>query len=210
MELPESSDALMKSFKSKLRSQIKKPLKHGLTSKIGGEELLHDFYDVFASNMRDLGSPVHSKKLFQNVLGALAEDARIAAVYKQNRPVAGALIIGFKETVQNPWASALREFGRYSPNMLLYWTMLEYACDNGFRYFDFGRSSPDSGTHRFKEQWGARPIPLHWYYIFQGHSASDGSPPKENHLARAVHYWQKLPVGITKAIGPAIRKHISL
>ncbi len=68
LDLPESSDILMNSFKAKLRSQIRKPIKEGLQAKIGGLELLEDFYYVFLINMRDLGSPVHSKNFIKNLL----------------------------------------------------------------------------------------------------------------------------------------------
>ena len=113
----------MKSFKSKLRSQIKKPIKEGLEAKVGGPELLEDFYKVFLINMRDLGSPVHSKKLMQNVLVAFLDKAKIIVVYKDRDPLACSLIIEFNDTLENPWASSLREYSRLSPNMLLYWTM---------------------------------------------------------------------------------------
>ena len=75
------------------------------------------------------------------------------------------MTIGFRGTLYNPWASSLRQYSKYSPNMLLYWKMLEFACDNGFNYFDFGRSSLDEGTYKFKKQWGASPVPLPWQYI---------------------------------------------
>jgi serine/alanine adding enzyme len=210
LNIPESSEILMKSFKAKLRSQIKKPLKEGLKSKVGGVELLDDFYKVFSINMRDLGSPVHSKSLMKNVLEEFSKESRIIMVYKDVQPIACSLIIGFKDTLENPWASALRQYSRLSPNMLLYWTMLEYACDNGLKYFDFGRSSPDEGTYKFKEQWGAIPTVLHWHYI-----ALDGQPISEetsekSKFEKAIRFWQKIPVPITKIIGPMIRKHIGL
>ena len=210
LDLPESSEVLMQSFKAKLRSQIKKPLKEGLKFKVGGVELLDDFYKVFSINMRDLGSPVHSKSLMKNVLEEFPKESRIIMVYKDDQPIACSLIVGFTDTLENPWASALRQYSRLSPNMLLYWTMLEYACDNGLKYFDFGRSSPDEGTYKFKEQWGAVPTPLHWHYI-----ALDGQPigeetSEKSKFERAIQYWQKLPVPVTKIIGPMIRKHIGL
>ena len=94
--------------------------------------------------------------------------------------------------------------------MMLYWTMLEYACDNGLKYFDFGRSSPDEGTYKFKEQWGTIPTVLHWHYI-----ALDGQPISEetsekSKFEKAIRFWQKIPVPVTKIIGPMIRKHIGL
>ena len=210
LRLPESSGALMKSLGSKLRSQIRRPLKEGLEAKIGGIELLDDFYEVFLVNMRDLGSPVHSKYLFLNVLGGFPETARIVIIYKQNQAVACSVIVGFKDTLENPWASALREYSRLSPNMLLYWTMLEYACDNGFAFFDFGRSSPGEGTYKFKEQWGATPAPLHWYYFSSNDQLPDENESEKSRFDKGIHYWKKLPVPVTRIIGPMIRKHIGL
>jgi FemAB-related protein (PEP-CTERM system-associated) len=171
LALPESSEMLMKSFKSKLRNQIKKPLKEGLTSRIGGLELLGDFYRVFLANMRDLGSPVHSVKLMRHVLTEFPEQSRVIVVYKEKEPVASSLVVGFNKVLGNPWASSLREYAPLSPNMLLYLRVLEYACNHGYQVFDFGRSSPGEGTYKFKEQWGAAPVPLHWHYI-----SLDGKP----------------------------------
>ncbi|MDY6973157.1 MAG: GNAT family N-acetyltransferase, partial [Thermodesulfobacteriota bacterium] len=150
LDLPVSPELLMNSFKSKLRSQIKKPMKEGLKPRIGGLELLEDFYRVFLANMRDLGSPVHSKRIIRHVLEEFHESSRIVMVYKGRQPLACSLVVGFKDTLENPWASFLRKHSRLSPNMLLYWTMLKYACDNNFRYFAFGRSSPGNGVYRFK------------------------------------------------------------
>ncbi len=210
LDLPGSSEALMKSFKSKLRSQIKKPLKAGLTATIGGTELLKDFYTVFVVNMRDLGSPVHSKKLMMNIFKWFHDQARIGMIWNGRQALAGSLFMGFNQVMENPWSSALRQYQHLSPNMLLYWTMLEYACENGFAQFDFGRSSPDEGTYKFKEQWGAVPQPLYWQlFSLRGRPFDIGSSEKSK-FDRAIRYWRKIPVPITRIIGPVIRKHIGL
>jgi len=210
LDLPESSEELMKSFKSKLRSQIKKPVKEGLKSKIGGLELIDDFYEVFLINMRNLGSPVHSKKLIQNVIEEFPEKTKIVIVYKEAQPIACSLVVSFKDTLENPWASALRKYSRLSPNMLLYWTMQKYACDNGFKYFDFGRSTPEEGTYKFKKQWSAKPFPLHWQYISLNGKSIEKETPEKSKFDKAIKFWQKLPVPVTKILGPMIRKYIGL
>jgi FemAB-related protein (PEP-CTERM system-associated) len=210
LDLPASSEALLASFKSKLRSQINRSLKEGFTSSVGGLELLDDFYRVFLVNMRDLGSPVHSVALMRHVLGEFPERSRIIVVYGTKEPVASALMIGSGATMRNPWASSLRSYAPLGPNMLLYLRMLECACDNGYRVFDFGRSSTGEGTFRFKQQWGAEPAPLHWHYIFvNGKSREVESSPTER-FGRVSNYWKKLPLLVTRIIGPSIRKHISL
>lgn len=208
--LPESADMLMKSFNSKLRNQINKPLKEGLTSRTGGVELLEDFYRVFSVNMGDLGSPVHSIKLMREVVFEFSEHSKVFVIYREKEPVAAGLVVGFKNVLANPWASSLRKYSHLSPNMLLYLRMLEYACDHGYQVFDFGRSSPGEGTYRFKEQWGATPAPLYWHYI-----SLDGKPlnleePGKGGFEKAIRYWQMLPLPITKIIGPRIRKYIAL
>ena len=210
LSLPDSPEMLMKSFKSKLRSQISKPLKEGLTSRTGGSELLEDFYKVFLVNMRDLGSPVHSMKLMRHVLGEFSECSKIVVIYNAEEPVAAALVVGFNKVLRNPWASSLRKYASLSPNMLLYLRVLEYACDNGYQVFDFGRSSAGEGTYKFKEQWGAVPAPLYWHYIsLDGKLPNPESSGKER-FEKAMRYWQKLPLVVTRVIGPSIRKHISL
>ncbi len=210
LPLPETSEILMGSFKSKLRSQIRKPLKERLFSRIGGQELMESFYEVFSTHMRDLGSPVHSKKLLHNILLEFPDHSKFIVVYRDNKPLAGSLVIGFKDTLENPWASALKQYSRMSTNMLLYWTMLSYACDKGFKYFDFGRSTTGGETYKFKEQWGSEAIPLNWhYFIFNGHERKEEVVEKGK-FERAIRYWQKLPVPVTKIIGPMIRKHIGL
>jgi FemAB-related protein (PEP-CTERM system-associated) len=210
LNLPESSEMLVKSFKSKLRSQINRTLKAGFISRIGGLELLEDFYKVFLVNMRDLGSPVHSVKLMQHSLIAFSEYSRIVVVYRLTEPVAAALVVGFGKVLRNPWASSLRKYASLGPNMLLYLRVLEYACDRGYRVFDFGRSSPGEGTYRFKEQWGAVPASLFWHYISLDGKMPDPEGTGKARFEMATRYWQKLPLVVTKIIGPSIRKHISL
>jgi len=210
LDLPDSSEQLMSSFRSKLRSQIRRPLKDGLTVKSGGTELLNDFYVVFAENMRDLGSPVHSRNLVENILNEFQKNSRIFIVYLGDTPLACSLTLGHGKTLANPWASSLRKYSRMSPNMLLYWSMLEYACDTGFSLFDFGRSTPGEGTYRFKKQWGAKEHPLYWRVFSNQHEATDSSPTDKSKFDLAMCVWKKLPVSVSKVIGPFIRKNIGL
>lgn len=209
LELPGSSDELWNSFKSKLRSQIKRPGKDGLQFVLGSVELVEDFYRVFTINMHDLGSPVHSRQWINAVMRSFGERARVGIVYAGSIPVAGGVILEINDLVAIPWASALQEYSRSSPNMLLYWGFLSYACDRGFKRFDFGRSTPGEGTYRFKEQWGAHPHPLYWY----GSGAGEGmredmsSGKLREHVARI---WARLPLPVVNHMGPVLRRYITL
>jgi FemAB-related protein (PEP-CTERM system-associated) len=210
LKLPESSGELMKGFKSKLRSQIKRPSKSGCKARVGKSALIEDFYSVFASNMRDLGSPVHSKRLFENILNEFYDITTIFIVFKDDVPLAGSITIGFGDTMYNPWASSLRQYSRLSPNMLLYWKMLEFASNNGYKIFDFGRSYVNEGTYRFKKQWGAQPVPLPWQHISNEKKRSFNVSSDRPAFQAAAEFWKKLPLTLTKIIGPRLRKHIGL
>ena len=210
LELPDSSEKLMNSFKSKLRSQIRRPLKDGLNVKAGGLELLNDFYPVFAENMRDLGSPVHAKAFIKNVVKAASDSARLFIVYQGKKPLACSFTLGCGSTLANPWASSLRKFSALSPNMLLYWAMLEYGCDNGYKTFDFGRSTPGEGTYKFKKQWGAVETPLNWYVYSNRLENTESATEQKSKFAIAMALWKKLPVSLSKVIGPVLRKNIGL
>jgi FemAB-related protein (PEP-CTERM system-associated) len=210
LTLPASAAQVMPSFKSKLRSQVNKALKEGFGTRTGGLELVDDFYSVFAVNMRDLGSPVHSEALMREVLSAFPDHARILAVYRSAEPVAAALVVGFGDTLRNPWASSLRRYASLGPNMLLYLRMLEHACDQGYRTFDFGRSTPGEGSYSFKQQWGAAPAPLYWHRILLDGKEPAADTGEADGYGFAAQCWRRLPVALTRLVGPRIRKHISL
>lgn len=209
LPLPSTSEQLMNSFPSKLRSQIKRPLQENMYSRIAGEEELNSFYAVFSQNMRDLGTPVYPKTFFRNILKTFPDNISICTVYtKEKQPVASAFLVGFKSVLEIPWASSLRTFNRLSPNMLLYWSVLEFACKQRFKVFDFGRSTPDEGTYRFKEQWGAKPIPLYWYYWLKNGGSLPEINPHNPKYELAIKAWQKLPVWFTRIVGPSVVKNL--
>jgi FemAB-related protein (PEP-CTERM system-associated) len=214
LELPESTEKLLAGLKSKLRSQVKKPMRDGLRAKIGSEELLSGFYHIFAENMRDLGSPVHSRKFIEAVIKEYGERARIGLVYTpEGVPSAAGIILLHSTTVSIPWASSLRRHNSLNPNMLLYWTFLSFAVDNGYKRFDFGRSSPGEGTWRFKEQWGALPHPLFWYELKTKNKARAGLKGGAVSIrCRPIiaAFWSRLPLVAAARLGPKIRKYISL
>jgi len=214
--LPESSDTLLKSFKSKLRSQIKKADKNGLISKEGNSlQLIRDFYTVYSQNMHDLGSPVHSISWFESVVRSYAEACFICVVYFEQTPVGAGVVLKNGEKASIPWASTLRKFNKLAPNMKLYWRVLAHCADNGIREFDFGRSTFNEGTYKFKKQWGAQPYLLNWYCYPQSQTAehkSDTSDSELKALAKSLieKTWRSLPLKLTVALGSKIRPHISL
>jgi len=208
-ELPSTVGKLIDSFGSKLRSQVKRGIKEGMYVKTGGLDELKNFYHVFSRNMRDLGTPVYPERFFRNILAKFPATTWISTVYdRENNPVASGFLIGFKDTMEIPWASSLKESNRFGSNMLLYSSVLEFACRAGYKIFDFGRSTPGEGTYKFKEQWCARPEQLYWHYFLKNGGKIPEINPHNPKYTMAIKVWQHLPVRLTKIIGPSLVKNL--
>ncbi len=209
LELPDDEEELFRRFTSKLRSQIRRPTKDEMYHKSGGVELLEDFYHVFCVNMRDLGTPPLPKAFFKRILTTFPENAHIVVVYsKEGIAAAASFLIHYNQIMEIPWASSIREFNRSSPNMLLYWESMKLAIANKCKSFDFGRCSRDSGTWRFKKQWGAVEHQLYWYYALPPEEKLPEISPQNGKFETFVKIWQKMPLPFTNTVGPIVIKHI--
>lgn len=212
LELPPDNEVLFKNIGPKVRNLVRKGDKHDLAiawSDPKSSDVLDAFYDVFAVNMRDLGTPVYPKRLFREIIEQFDGEAELCAVTFENQPIAGALLVhdDHRKMTQVPSASSLREFNHTSANMWMYHHLLLRTMDRGSTHFDFGRSSEGSGTYRFKKQWGALPQPTVWqYHVRKGDiGAMRPDSPKNQ---RRVAMWQKLPVWLTRLVGPRIVRGI--
>lgn len=212
MPLPADSTLLLASFKSKLRSQIRKAEKNGLHYKTAhGKALLEDFYTVYSINMRDLGSPVHHLNWFRAIIDAYGDHAVTSVVYNGDTAIGAGIVLRNNTQACIPWASTIQSYNRLAPNMLLYWSLLAYCTDNQVKHFDFGRSTYNEGTFKFKKQWGAEPELLDWYSIPRQPeqvNIDSGSSGKLRPLLESV--WRKLPLSVTVKFGARIRRYISL
>lgn len=208
LPLPPTTELLWQTFRPKLRAQIRRAEREDPEVMIGGPELLGPFYDVFACNMRDLGTPVYGKDFFLNLLQHLGESARLVVVKLNGKPAGCAFLMGYAEQMEIPWASTLREFNTTGINMFMYWKVLEFAISQGYKVFDFGRCSKDSGTYKFKEQWGAQPIPMHWDYCLPPGESLPELNPNNPKFKLLIAVWQRLPVWLTRLIGPHIVKSL--
>lgn len=208
LSLPDSEETLWQRFTPKLRAQIKRAQRTTPQVLIGGKEHLDDFYKVYIRNMRDLGSPAHSKSLVENILDSFPDNSWIIVLRLNNEPVSAGLLLGHGVTMEIPLASTLRKVNLLSINMLLYWEVLKLALRQGYTAFDFGRSSKGAGTYRFKQQWGAQPKQLYWHYWLSSAGKLPSLNPLNPKYALIVNIWKQLPIILTKWLGPLIVKNI--
>lgn len=199
-------EALWKQLSHKMRTKIRKPQKEGVEVRFGRDQLA-PFYAVLAQNMRDLGTPVQSLALYEAIADRFGDDVWWACCYQDGRAVSGGCAITWGEEMEITWSSSLRSSTGSRPGYLLHWSFLERAAERGFRLGNFGRSSPGSGTHEYKRQWGGRDEQLYWYFRAAGDAASTPSPD-DGKYAWGPRLWRKLPVPVASRLGPMIVRGI--
>jgi lipid II:glycine glycyltransferase (peptidoglycan interpeptide bridge formation enzyme) len=128
-------------------------------------------------------------------------------VKDKEKPIAAALLLHGWGVTDVPTASSLKEYNPSSVNMLMYWHLLQRAVERGQKVFDFGRSTADGNTFKFKKQWGAEPEQAIWQYRVNRGSVGEMRPDNPR-FQRAIGIWQKLPLSLTRFLGPRIVRGI--
>ena len=207
LDLPDDPEVLFKdTFRSKLRSQIRRPMKEGMEARFGADHV-EAFLQVFQRNMRDMGTPVLPAEMFRRLPEAFGQRVTFGVVYSDETPVAAGCGFTMGDEFEMTWASSLAEYNRQAPNMLLYWGFMERSIEQGLATFNFGRCTPGGGTHRFKSQWESRDVPLPW--LQWSAEELDATPsPESGKFDLAIRIWQKLPLPVANTLGPVISRKI--
>ncbi len=206
LDLPAGDpERLWASFEPKLRTKIRRSQKEGVTVRFGADEAA-GFYRVFSHHMRDLGTPTQPRKFFDALATAFPDDVWFGCAYLGGEPIAGGCGFRWGTEFEMTWSSALRSHSKIRPNMLLFWSFIERAAAQGLSLFNFGRSSPGSGTHEFKKQWnGARDEPLWWYQYSRSGPAKTPSPD-DSAYSWGPRIWKRIPVPVATALGPRLAR----
>ena len=210
LDMPSETAKMWSSLPAKLRSQVRRPQKEGIEVRFGADQV-GAFHSVFAHHMRDLGTPAHSLALFRTIASVFPDDAHFAVAYHKDQPVACGCGFLWNGEFEITWASSLRSHNPMSPNMLIYWSLMERMIGLGARLFNFGRCTQGSGTYRFKMQWGGREEMLWWYQRqrdTQGDAEAKTPSPDQGVFSLATKVWRRLPVPVATRLGPRIVQYI--
>jgi len=192
---------------SRNRNKIRKAEKNGLTADFG-MKYLAEFHDVYSINLRYLGTPIFPLRMFQKVAEVFGEQVELLVLKLDGVVVSGMFLFKFKDMISEPWVASLRQYNKIYVNNLLYWQAIKYACANGFKTFDFGRSTIDTGTYNFKLQWDAEPVKLHYQYFLNLASGPPVVDATNNKYEAAISIWKKLPLFVTNFIGPRLVQYL--
>lgn len=206
-DLAEDDQAQLLAITRRQRAEVRKSLKGDLSVRIGRDAIdRRQHYAVYAESVRNLGTPVFPRALFDAVLDAFGDDADILTVLDNDVPVASVLSLYHRGTVMPYWGGGTFAARRLRANERVHYELMLHARRSGCTRFDFGRSKVGTGAYAYKKNWGFEPTPLVYYARSADGQTQRSINPLDAKYRLQVALWRKLPLGIANRVGPLIAR----
>ncbi len=201
------SEEVFKRLHQNVRNKIRKSKKNGVTVQ-RGKEYLSDFYQVYSQNLRDLGTPVITKRFFEQIIDIFPEQARIYRATREGQTIGAKIVLMDSQTCFFEWSASLKESLRYAPVHAMNWEAIEDACNAGCDYIDFGRSTADSSHQQFKKYWGVESTTMSWSYQLINCNEIPGLQKENPKFSLAIKVWKNMPLFLSRILGPPIARRL--
>jgi len=206
-DLSDDHEANMQAIPRKQRAMVRKGIKAGLVGELDpGVDYL---YQAYSESVRNLGTPVLSKKHFQAIRDEFEGDVDVVAIKHEGRVVAAVMNYYFRDQVLPFYGGGINAARSLAANDFMYWEVMTRAVEKGCKVFDFGRSKIDTGAYRFKKHWGFEPEPLNYEYFLVKATQMPELNPNNPKYALFINAWKKLPVGVSRTVGPWLAKGLA-
>jgi FemAB-related protein (PEP-CTERM system-associated) len=206
-ELYEDPEKNMLAIPRKTRAEIREGMRNDLEFR-DSESNVDAFYQVYSRSVHDLGTPVFSKRLFANGLKEFGSDCRIFTVHWHDKVVAAVWTLFCNGEVVPYYGGSIREYNRLAVNNFMYWMLIRYGCEHGYKVFDFGRSKKGTGSFDFKKRWGMSMEDLPYQYHLERLKSMPDTSPLNPKFSLSIQLWRKLPLPVANSLGPIISRHL--
>lgn len=199
-------DAIMKSVPRKQRAMIRKGIDAGLVAEESDD--VDGFYDIYSESVRNLGTPVFTRRYTRELKAVFGERCRILMIRHEGRYVAGVMSFYFRDEVLPYYGGGTSAARQLKANDFMYFELMRRSAAEGIEIFDFGRSKQGAGSFSFKKHWGFEPEPLSYEYDLVGVDAIPNISPTNKKYELLVDCWKRLPLPLTRLIGPPIARSL--
>jgi FemAB-related protein (PEP-CTERM system-associated) len=206
-ELHEDPEANMLAIPRKTRAEVREGIRNELEFRVDAIGPA-DFFGVYSRSVRDLGTPVFPKQLFVAGMKHFGSDCKIFSVHWKGKLVSAVWTLFYKDEVVPYFGGSIREYNRLAVNNFMYWMLMKYGCEHGYKIFDFGRSKKGTGSFDFKKRWGMTMTDLSYQYRLVRRRAMPDTSPLNPKFSVGIQVWRRLPLPVTQFIGPIVSKHL--
>jgi len=190
----------------KQRAMVRKGIKYGLIGELDAG--VDRFFSIYSESVRNLGTPVFPRRLFQLLKELFGESCEVLTVTRDGTAVSSVLSLYFRDEVLPYYGGGVAGARAVAANDFMYWDLMRRACERGLRIFDYGRSKRDVGSYRFKKHWGFSPEPLYYeYYLVRAESVPEVNPLNSRYRL-LIKTWKRLPLRVTQVLGPMIARYL--
>ncbi len=188
-----------------VRNKIRKAEKEGVTVQEGPEGL-PEFYAIYSRNLRDLGTPVISRRFFEAALEHLPDNLKVYRAMRNGKTIAAKIVAVDRRTCYFTWSASLREKLAHAPVHAMNWRAIEDACEAGCNWVDLGRSTAGTSHQDFKKYWGGESWTLPWAYQLLDGAELPGLHKEDRRFSLAIALWKRMPLGLSRLLGPPIAR----
>jgi FemAB-related protein (PEP-CTERM system-associated) len=201
-DLSPGPEQLLQRLPRDTRYIIRKSLKAGLT--FTEDVSIQEFYDIYASSVHRLGTPVFSRELFTCLREEFPGECRLFGVRKGTKLIASVFCFYFNNHVMPYYGGSMAEFNRDSPNNFMYWNLMLQSHAQGLGHFDFGRSKRGTGSFIFKSTWSMKISELPYRYQLVTAKEIPHLSPVDSKFQLPIAVWKRMPFSWTKVVGPKV------
>ncbi len=200
--LPGSSDETLGRIPRKQRAEVRKAIDLGLLATFSKD--IEPFFSLYATSMRNLGSPVFSRRYYQALLEIFADSVDVATVSYRGKPQCTVLSFYFQGEVLPFYGGGLPEARATSAFPFMYWALMAHAVEQGCDSFDFGRSMSGTGAYAFKKNFGFKPEALDYQIMLVRAKQPPDVNPENPRIAALSAVWRRLPLPVVNRLGPLV------
>jgi len=205
-EIDADNEKNMLAIPRKQRAMVRKGIDAGLIGEI--DPNVSRFYDAYSESVHNLGTPVFARRYFEILREVFGDDCEILTITQNGRLVASVMSFYFRDEVLPYYGGGTALAREVKGNDFMYWELMRRSAERGVRVFDYGRSKRDTGSYSFKKNWGFEPEPLHYEYVLVKASRVPDVNPLNPKYQRFINIWKRLPLGVTRVIGPHLVKNL--
>jgi CelD/BcsL family acetyltransferase involved in cellulose biosynthesis len=152
--------AVYAGFRPSVRRKIQQARRQGVTIRRGErpEDLVDTFYRLHLRTRRRVGVPVQPRRFFRVLWESVIRTGlgSVLIAEASGRPVAAEVFLSWNGTTISKFSASDERAWSLRANNLITWHLIKTACEQGSRWFDFGRTDAgNEGLRVFKQSWGA-------------------------------------------------------
>ena len=211
LELEPDLKALSARFHLSVRRCIHQAEKRDVTVRLtSNEEDMERFYRLHVATRKKLGVFPQPHAFFESIFRhIISQDGGFIGIAEcGGKTVAGVVFLIHGDTIYYKYNASDEKYLQKRPNHLIIWEAIKYACANNYKYFDFGRCTPEEeGLRTFKSRWGAKEIALPYYYFPSRQGFTNVKESSVRYQAMRLFSYI-MPQWVCVAAGSFLYKHL--